>query len=396
VKFPWLWSRKVSPLAPVEAYRDQPQNFPRVWGFKDYDWIEWTVDTNTVMERNFTETLGAGATVVLDPKSPSLFETSVPIKDMHDLEWLAYYLDPPKWPAAVFGEIKPDLAAAGGEIFKKQCAGCHEYGDDRRTPTGLIKLNAMRPDEVGTDPTAALRISCPIPDIGALAVPPKSYSVADSQLLKDCTGVKAGEAFSGNPFAKTVQVAVDSIKQKAYAAAGIDTARQRAMEDLDQRGGVAWRDTLIDTQPPYGPYAARPLYGIWAAAPYLHNGSVPTLYHLLLPPDQRPKTFALGAREYDPVSSASSSTQTAARRTVWSTPARPATEMAATSGAQTCQSPIAWPCWNTSRPTNDRATRAFSDVRCRPVRTPRRRPGKLRPLQRHETLRQQNPARLAR
>jgi hypothetical protein len=301
VKFPWLWSRKGSPLAPVEAYRDQPENFPRVWGFKDYDWIEWTINTNTVMERNFTETLGAGATVVLDPKSASLFETSVPIQDMHDLEWLAYYLDPPKWPAAIFGEIKPDLAAAGGEIFKKHCAACHEYGDDRRTPTGLIKLNAMRPEEVGTDPTAALRIACPIPDIGALAVLPKSYSVEDSRLLKDCAGVKAGEAFSANPFAKTVQVAVDSIKQKAFAAAGIGVAQQRAMEALDQRGGVAWRDTLIDTQPPYGPYAARPLYGIWAAAPYLHNGSVPTLYHLLLPPDQRPKTFALGARDYDPV-----------------------------------------------------------------------------------------------
>ena len=301
VKFPWLWSRKASPLAPVETYRDQPQTFPRVWGFKDYDWIEWTVNTNTVMERNFTETLGAGATVVLDPKRASLFETSVPITDMHDLEWLAYYLDPPKWPAAIFGEIKPDLAATGGEVFKKQCAGCHEYGDDRRTPTGLIKLIAMRPEEVGTDPTAALRIACPIPDIGALAVPAKSYSVDASHLLKDCAGVKAGEAFSGNPFAKTVQVAVDSIKQKAYAAAGIAVAQQRMMEDLDQRVAVAWRDTLIDTQPPYGPYAARPLYGIWAAAPNLHNGSVPTLYDLLLPPDQRPKTFALGAREYDPV-----------------------------------------------------------------------------------------------
>jgi hypothetical protein len=301
VKFPWLWSRKASPLAPVETYRDQPQAFPRVWGFKDYDWIEWTADTNTVMERNFTETLGAGATVVLDPKSASLFETSVPIKDMHDLEWLAYYLDPPKWPASIFGEIKPDLAATGGEIFKKRCAGCHEYGDDRRTPTGLIQLNTMRPEDVGTDPTAALRIACPIPDIGALAVPPKSYSVEDSQFLKNCAGVKAGEAFSGNPFANTVRVAVDTIKQKAYAAAGVDAAEQRAMEDLDQRGSVAWRDTLIDTRPPYGPYAARPLYGIWAAAPYLHNGSVPTLYHLLLPPDQRPKTFALGARDYDPV-----------------------------------------------------------------------------------------------
>ena len=220
---------------------------------------------------------------------------------MHELEWLAYYVDPPRWPTAIFGEIKPDLAAAGKAIFQSQCAGCHEYGDDRRTPTGLIKLYAMRPEEVGTDPTAALRISCPIPDIGALTISPTSYTAEDSQLLKDCAGVKAGQAFSGNSFAKTVQVAVDGIKQKAYAEAGIDAAQQRVVEDRDQRGDVAWRDTLLDTQPPYGPYAARPLFGVWAASPYLHNGSVPTLYDLLLPPAQRPKTFPLGPREYDPV-----------------------------------------------------------------------------------------------
>jgi hypothetical protein len=47
-------------------------------------------------------------------------------------------------------------------------------------------------------------------------------------------------------------------------------------------------------------YKARPLEGIWATAPYLHNGSVPTLYDLLLPPAQRPKTFALGGRGFDP------------------------------------------------------------------------------------------------
>ena len=220
---------------------------------------------------------------------------------MHDLEWLAYYIDPPRWPTAIFGEIKPDLAAAGEGIFRSQCAGCHEYGDDRRTPTGLIRLRGMRPEDVGTDAAAALRISCPVPDTGALVIPPKSYTAEASQLLRDCAGVKAGTAFAGNSFAKTVQAAVDSMKQKAYAAAGIEAAQQRAMEDLDRRGHVAWRDTLLDTQPPYGPYAARPLYGIWAAAPYLHNGSVPTLYHLLLSPEQRPKTFALGGREYDPV-----------------------------------------------------------------------------------------------
>jgi hypothetical protein len=302
VKFPPLWSRKAWPPEPVEAYREQPGRFPPVWGFKDYDWVEWTINTNTVMERNFTETLGAGATVILDPRrTGSLFESSIPMRNMHELEWLAYYIDPPRWPAAIFGEIKPDLAAAGERIFRSRCAGCHEYGDDRRTPTGLIRLRGMRPEEVGTDSTVALRISCPVPDTGALVIAPRSYTTEDAQLLGDCAGVEAGTAFTGNSFARTVQAAVDSIKEKAYAAAGIDAAQHRIMEDLDRRGSVTWRDTLLDTQPPYGPYAARPLHGIWAAAPYLHNGSVPTLYHLLLPPEQRPKTFALGEREYDPV-----------------------------------------------------------------------------------------------
>src|SRR5262249_13183270 len=268
VTSPPLWSRNAQPLEPVAASREQPQRCPPVWGFKDYDWIEWTLNTNTALERNFTETLGAGATVVLDPRrTASLFESSIPMRNMHDLEWLAYYIDPPRWPAAIFGEIKPDLAAAGAGIFPSRCAGCHGYGDDRRTQTGLIRLRGMRPEEVGTDATVAVRISCPVPDAGALVTPPRSYTAEDSQLLRECAGVKAGTAFTGNSFARTVQVAVDSIKQKAFASAGIDAAQQRAMEDLDRRGRVLWRDTLLDTEPPYGPYAARPLYGIWAAAP---------------------------------------------------------------------------------------------------------------------------------
>jgi hypothetical protein len=47
-------------------------------------------------------------------------------------------------------------------------------------------------------------------------------------------------------------------------------------------------------------YKARPLNGIWATPPYLHNGSVPNLYALLSPVAERPKKFYLGNREYDP------------------------------------------------------------------------------------------------
>jgi hypothetical protein len=45
-------------------------------------------------------------------------------------------------------------------------------------------------------------------------------------------------------------------------------------------------------------YNARPMDGIWAQAPYLHNGSIPTLYHLLVP-SERPDTFNKGLLSYD-------------------------------------------------------------------------------------------------
>jgi hypothetical protein len=52
--------------------------------------------------------------------------------------------------------------------------------------------------------------------------------------------------------------------------------------------------------PPKGSYEARVMQGIWAAAPYLHNGSVPTLAELLKPADQRVTAFKVGPA-YDTV-----------------------------------------------------------------------------------------------
>lgn len=47
-------------------------------------------------------------------------------------------------------------------------------------------------------------------------------------------------------------------------------------------------------------YANQPLDGIWARAPYLHNGSVPTMWDLLTPADARPRAFTVGDDVYDP------------------------------------------------------------------------------------------------
>ena len=48
-------------------------------------------------------------------------------------------------------------------------------------------------------------------------------------------------------------------------------------------------------------YKVRPLHGAGATPPFLHNGAVPNVYALLSPVSERPKTFYLGRRDYDPV-----------------------------------------------------------------------------------------------
>jgi len=61
---------------------------------------------------------------------------------------------------------------------------------------------------------------------------------------------------------------------------------------IERKGLV--EDSLIGYNPPF-------LDGIWLRAPYLHNGSVPTLRDLLTPPDKRPKVFWRGYDLYDQV-----------------------------------------------------------------------------------------------
>jgi hypothetical protein len=48
-------------------------------------------------------------------------------------------------------------------------------------------------------------------------------------------------------------------------------------------------------------YVAQFLDGIWLRAPYLHNGSVPSLVDMLTPPEQRPQVFWRGYDVYDPI-----------------------------------------------------------------------------------------------
>ncbi|MGR9012793.1 MAG: c-type cytochrome, partial [Gammaproteobacteria bacterium] len=66
----------------------------------------------------------------------------------------------------------------------------------------------------------------------------------------------------------------------------------RTVGSLDDIKG-AFKTKAADPTGPY-PYESRVLQGIWAAAPYLHNGSVPTLTELLTPAAKRVAEFKIG------------------------------------------------------------------------------------------------------
>lgn len=68
--------------------------------------------------------------------------------------------------------------------------------------------------------------------------------------------------------------------------------------DWQARLDEYFRDTPRRVADGTNGYKADSLRGIWAQAPYLHNGSVPTLGHLLCPPT-RPKRFLRGNVRYD-------------------------------------------------------------------------------------------------
>jgi hypothetical protein len=227
---------------------NSPVSYPHIWQLEQTVWLHWDGNTNSVMERNIGQSLGLGA--VFDPET--LTSTILP-KNLYDLELLTRKITPPSWPAAVLGAVDHARSERGKAIYEDRCVKCH----------AILQGSAKAPDiltpleEIGTDPNRAINFTRPV---------------------------------GGKNFATSLGDTANAIKKRAYQDNDISAADQETMDRTDEP--IEWRTTRS--------YVGRPLQAIWATAPYLHNGSVPTLHHLLLPAKDRPTTFPVGHREYDP------------------------------------------------------------------------------------------------
>ncbi|MEM1089829.1 MAG: di-heme-cytochrome C peroxidase [Pseudomonadota bacterium] len=80
------------------------------------------------------------------------------------------------------------------------------------------------------------------------------------------------------------------IKNRFFEAYGVTPEEKACIQGF----GILDLPQVVDG------YKPRPLEGVWSTPPFLHNGSVPSLYHMLLPPEDRPSRFFVGRQEYDP------------------------------------------------------------------------------------------------
>ncbi|KJZ37167.1 di-heme-cytochrome C peroxidase [Pseudomonas fluorescens] len=270
-----------------------PVDYPQLWDMWTFDWVQWNGSAQQPMARNIGEALGVGATLNFfdangQPlKGDARYQSSVRLRDLHLIEQTLQRLKPPAWPEELLGAIDKTQAAKGRELFTENCAGCHVPRSVQSDGRWVQHLKMLPVEFIGTDPGAANNIADHRFDLTALQWDPAELAQLDVQLQPTPTEPLDLSKLSS---AKGLAYVTAFVGNRAFREANIPAAERPDMDGFGLPIGV--RELRA--------YKARPLAGVWATAPFLHNGSVPSIYQLLSPQDERTTTFYKGTFEYDP------------------------------------------------------------------------------------------------
>ena len=344
------------PANPTANPSDAPVSYPFLWNIGQQKLVEWNgVGSNTPLRflsgqtfdvsalgRNVGEVTGVFGDVATPDATHRRYRVSHRLSSIVALEQQLDRLRPPRWPRELW-PIDALLAAEGKVIYAAQCASCHF--DLRRTDlkthlrpdgTTLEQMSYLQPrlpqeGRADTDPWMACNAALAEAATGGMKGQTLGKTVLGDRAplaamltsmittiltervpalaangAADMFGLHAGPEIDHSARARRAVLTTTNIPPVANATrrwafeperpslpgagAAHRQARWRACQDMAS-APATYRQVG---------YKARPLTGVWATAPYLHNGSVPTLHDLLLPPDQRPTTFHVGDTDFDP------------------------------------------------------------------------------------------------
>jgi hypothetical protein len=267
---PENWSAGIAPVKP-----------PFLWNAPQGLWTQWGGYAWDPLSRNLGETMGVYLPIDLSSKSPAegLFQSNAALLELQRVENQLARLAPPSWPEDVFGKIDRDKAKAGKALFMENCASCHNAWPYRWTEPNkygkrFVLVGSIPQTYVGTD-RAQFDALKPLAITGEL-----------SKFLP--------EEFRGAPMLPSFlfNLLIGEAVQKA-------ALQNLKLADAQLPDLYGYRE-LPGPPFPEGVYKAAPRDGVWATGPFMHNGSVPNLYEMLIPAAERTKKFYLGG-DFDPV-----------------------------------------------------------------------------------------------
>lgn len=319
---------------------DAPVSYPFLWNVPQHDKIQWNgiapkkdipgsqqpYDVGA-LGRNAGEVIGVFADIQPVPGTLKGYRSSMNVENLVALEQKLSKLKSPAWPVSVFGWGRYEdpvtkavsehdaLVTDGKTLYAQRCVACHALLPDRTDPAFLTtpikaQMALFRPanplapnthESAGTDPWMACNAYTRVAYTGVLKGTPKTYvplvpgsdPMGDMANLSDMLRVTVGGALVEKK-GQVIATATESffgvkrpptLPTAAAVRPGVDPRLQRCLTTKADILG----------------YKGRPLNGVWATAPFLHNGSVRSLYQLLLPEADREAAFEVGNREFDPV-----------------------------------------------------------------------------------------------
>jgi hypothetical protein len=265
---------------------DAPSNYPFLWDISQQKFVQWNGSAPNLGDqgtgsylRNVGEVLGVLGELTVHPTNakpilpePPKYASSAVVTNLQTIESWVSDLHAPQWPGPLADKDKLD---AGERIYRQECIGCHAV-IDRETRKYPIRTHMIAVDDVQTDRALIDNFRLRQGSSGALF---GQFTFTDPKLLL--------KRFDERAFVRDMTV---NAALGAYMAQADPNILKTVEDDVKE---------LAEGTPDLSSYKARPLDGIWATAPYLHNGSVPSIAELLKPPAERIAQFCVGSEIYD-------------------------------------------------------------------------------------------------
>lgn len=280
---------------------DAPTSYPYIWDTPQHDYVEWDGSQSNAhvgaLARNVGEVIGVFGDVEPVTKKWLYFfdggyPSSIKVGNLRDMEKKVATLHSPLWPE-FFPEIDQEKAKTGRVLYEKHCLSCHQ-DIDRTDPDRKIQTRMITLDKIKTDPWMAKNAIYLRGKTGIFEGRPRFYSAGDV-MGKEEPALYIANHIMGGVLTNNPLQSLLAIRDSKKLGHPDEIHPPKFVDD-----GIIARGEEVSVKALLA-YKARPLNGVWAGAPYLHNGSIPNLYELLLPPEQRTKSFYIGSWEFDAV-----------------------------------------------------------------------------------------------